>query len=74
LRAAGGRLRLKQTLRRGPESQEIPDPFVSFVHAEPISVFTADYSKFWFNTPSNLRFALAPAQVTQRLQNFAKIF
>jgi hypothetical protein len=27
-------------------------------------------SKVWFNTPSNLRFALAPAQTTQRLQKF----
>jgi hypothetical protein len=26
------------------------------------------YSKAWFNTPSNLRFALAPAQTTQRLR------
>jgi hypothetical protein len=26
------------------------------------------YLKVWFNTPSNLRFALAPAQTTQRLQ------
>jgi hypothetical protein len=28
------------------------------------------YSGVWFNTPSNLRFALAPAQITQRLQKF----
>jgi uncharacterized protein (DUF4415 family) len=28
------------------------------------------YSKVWFNTPSNLRFAYAPAQIPQRLQRF----
>jgi hypothetical protein len=28
------------------------------------------YSRVWFNTPSNLRFTLAPAQMTQRPQKF----
>ncbi|MDR2785873.1 MAG: hypothetical protein LBB83_08170, partial [Treponema sp.] len=36
------------------------------------SIFVGEeiYSRVWFNTPSNLRFALAAAQIRQYLQRF----